>query len=48
MRLHKYHSAVKGSPGMFAVILGGIFPLWQMLIFVLEAGGGNSNENYRT
>lgn len=32
---------------MFAVIWGGIFPLWQMWIFVVAVRrGGNSNENY--
>lgn len=30
----KYHSVVKGFWWMFTVILGGIFPLWQMLFFV--------------
>ena len=46
IRIRKYHSVVRGLQWMFTVILGGIFPLWQMLFFVHEGGGGNSNENY--
>jgi len=36
--IHKYHSVVKGLQWMFTVILGGIFPLWQMF-FVHEGDG---------
>lgn len=44
----KYHSVVKGLQWMFTVILGGIFPLWQMFFcsWGVGVGGGNSNENY--